>query len=539
MNVVLVTGGAGFIGGAFVRRKIKNSRDTVVNIDSLTYAGNLESLASELESPRHVFVQVDICDSQQLAELFEVHQPQSVVHFAAESHVDRSISDPEQFIRTNVTGTHRLLDATLSYWQSLDAERQQRFRFLHVSTDEVYGSLGSTGKFTEDTPYAPNSPYAASKASSDHFARAYHKTYGLPVLITNCSNNYGPYQFPEKLIPLMTVNAVQGKPLPVYGNGKNVRDWLFVEDHCRAIETVLDKGVPGEVYNIGGQEEKTNLDVVKVICDVVDDLCPSAVHRPCSSLIEFVEDRPGHDQRYAVDTAKIQCELGWRPQVSFEEGIRKTVEWYIDNAEWVKRVCDGAYQQERLGVGRQEFSRPTSVPAPKYSEGNIADVEIGPLQQYDDHRGWLIELFRVDELPKENAPVMAYVSQTLPGVVRGPHEHYEQSDYFGFYGPGDFELYLWDSRVDSPTYGNRSILLCGASNPVTAIVPPGVVHAYKNVSDHPGIVFNAPNQLYAGYRKQGPVDEIRHENDPSSPYHVGEPAVDEEAGRALAATRTN
>ena len=520
MNAMMITGGAGFIGSCFVRRTLSSRRVTLINVDNLTYAGNLESLGECLTSPRHVFVKSDICDGETLAEQLEIHQPSCIVHFAAESHVDRSIHAPTAFVQTNVLGTQKLLDAALAYWKSLDAERAERFRFLHVSTDEVYGSLGDNGKFTEKSPYAPNSPYSASKAASDHLVRAYHHTYGLPTLITNCSNNYGPFQFPEKLIPLMTLNAMQGKTLPIYGDGRNVRDWLYVEDHCRAIECVLEKGEPGSVYNVGGNAEKTNLEVVKTICDIVDELCPSAAHRPSSSLIEFVEDRPGHDRRYAIDATKISKELGWSPRVTFEDGIRETVKWYLQHPEWVEHVCDGSYQRERLGL--LNLSEPVlcanSIPAKEYRDGVLADVDIETLATYRDHRGWLLELFRSDELPADNLPAMAYVSETLPGVARGPHEHYDQSDCFAFIGPGDFELYLWDSRPSSPTYGCRQVLVCGESNPTRVIVPPGVVHAYKNVGSTGGIVYNAPNRLYAGEGKLGPVDEIRHEDDGNSPY---------------------
>lgn len=353
MQTILVTGGAGFIGGCFVRQTLSAEADTrVVNLDKLTYAGNLDSLVELRDDARHVFVQGDIRDRTAVGRLLEQYRPERIVHFAAESHVDRSIDGPRVFVDTNVVGTVELLIAALRYWRSLDEAEQGRFRFLHVSTDEVYGSLGETGKFRETTPYAPNSPYAASKAASDHFVRAFHHTYGLPVVTTNCSNNYGPYQFPEKLIPLMILNALEGRPLPVYGEGKNVRDWLYVEDHTRAIRRVLEAGRVGEVYNLGGACELTNLEVVRTICSMVDELRPSLKHAPCESLITFVEDRPGHDPRYAMDTGKIEAELGWRPRETFASGLRRTVAWYLDNSTWVEGVASGGYRRERLGLSR-------------------------------------------------------------------------------------------------------------------------------------------------------------------------------------------
>jgi len=351
MRTILVTGGAGFIGSCFVRQVLaEEPQTTIVNLDALTYAGNTDSLRDVWDDPRHVFVHGDITDGHLDKQLLEKHRPQAIVNFAAESHVDRSIDGPGEFVQTNVVGTFRLLEATRAFWGNLSEADQQAFRFLHVSTDEVYGSLGEAGYFTETTPYAPNSPYSASKAASDHFVRAYHHTYGLPVLLTNCSNNYGPNQFPEKLIPLMILNAVEGKPLPVYGDGKNVRDWLFVEDHCRAIRLVLDKAEVGEEYNIGGNCERTNLEIVYAICATVDRLCPDLAHKPTESLIKFVTDRPGHDRRYAIDASKIQRDLGWQPQQHFESGLEITVRWYLDNRWWVDRVTSGKYQRERLGL---------------------------------------------------------------------------------------------------------------------------------------------------------------------------------------------
>ena len=351
MHPILVTGGAGFIGGEFVRQWIAEEGSAVVNLDKLTYAGNLDSLASIASDPRHLFVKGDIGDSAAVRSLLETHRPRAIVNFAAESHVDRSIDGPGAFVETNVVGTFRLLDAAKHYWAALPEDERRSFRFLHVSTDEVYGSLGPDGAFTESTAYSPNSPYSASKASSDHFVRAYRHTYGLPTLTTNCSNNYGPFQFPEKLIPLMILNCLAGKPLPVYGDGGQVRDWLFVADHCRAIREVLARGRPGEVYNIGGGCERKNLDVVRTICRTVDALRPGLAHAPCESLVTFVKDRPGHDRRYAIDFSKIHRELGWSPRETFDTGIERTVRWYLDNTPWVERVQSGGYRQERLGLG--------------------------------------------------------------------------------------------------------------------------------------------------------------------------------------------
>lgn len=328
---------------------VQSADVVVINLDKLTYAGNMDSLEPIAESDRYLFIHGDISDSDLVTRLLEEHQPDAVVNFAAETHVDRSIDGPDQFVLTNVVGTFRLLECTRNYWQDLSPSDQGVFRFLQVSTDEVYGTLGDVGKFTETTAYAPNSPYAASKASSDHFVRAFHHTYGLPVLTTNCSNNYGPYQFPEKLIPLMILNAYEGKPLPVYGNGQNVRDWLFVEDHCRAIKRVLEAGEAGEVYNIGANEERTNLQIVTIICDVVQRLCPELKHQT-SDLITFVDDRPGHDFRYAIDASKIRNELGWEPSQSFQEGLEHTIRWYLNGRKWVQRVTTGKYRRERLGL---------------------------------------------------------------------------------------------------------------------------------------------------------------------------------------------
>ncbi|MGB9106113.1 MAG: dTDP-glucose 4,6-dehydratase [Terriglobales bacterium] len=340
---ILVTGGAGFIGSNFVLHWLTRESTGVVNLDALTYAGNLQNLDSLQTGRAHTFVRGDITDAALVSDLFRKYQPCALVHFAAESHVDRSIHGPEEFIRTNILGTFQLLHTALEYWQGLSVPDRERFRFLHVSTDEVYGSLQPEDPaFCEATPYAPNSPYSASKAGSDHLVRAYHHTYGLPTLITNCSNNYGPRQFPEKLIPLMVINAVQGKPLPIYGDGLNVRDWLYVEDHCGAIRTVLANGRPGETYNIGGRSEKTNLEIVNTICAVLEEERPGRNYR---SLITFVADRPGHDRRYAIDSTKIETELSWRPRESFESGIRKTVRWYLENMEWVSNVTSGAYKQ--------------------------------------------------------------------------------------------------------------------------------------------------------------------------------------------------
>ena len=347
----LITGGAGFIGSCLVRQILAEEPTArVVTLDKLTNAGNLDSLQSVMNDSRHRFVQGDVADAALVRELLQAELPDAVIHLAAESHVDRSIDGPADFVQTNVVGTFTMLDAARDYWRSLAGSAKDSFRFLHVSTDEVFGSLGDEGAFTETTPYSPRSPYSASKAASDHLVRAYFHTYGLPALITNCSNNYGPYQFPEKLIPLMILNALEGKPLPVYGDGLNVRDWLFVEDHCRALRLVAERGVPGETYNIGGNSERANLDVVKLICRLVDHLRPDLPHFPCESLVSFVTDRPGHDRRYAIDASKIGRELGWAPQRSFEEGLAATVAWYLNNSQWVERVSSGAYQRERLGL---------------------------------------------------------------------------------------------------------------------------------------------------------------------------------------------
>lgn len=348
----LVTGGAGFIGSAVIRHIINDTGDQVINLDKLTYAGNLESLASVSEDPRYAFEQVDICDRAEIDRVLREHQPDVIMHLAAESHVDRSIDGPGEFIQTNLVGTYTLLEAARAYWSKLEAERKANFRFHHISTDEVYGDLGenSSDLFTEDTSYDPSSPYSASKAGSDHLVRAWQRTYGLPALITNCSNNYGPYHFPEKLIPLIILNAIEGKPLPVYGQGTQIRDWLYVEDHARALYTVLRQGKIGETYNIGGHNEKQNIDVVQTICTLLDELHPTSPVLPHASLIKHVTDRPGHDVRYAIDASKIERELGWIPQETFESGIRKTVQWYLDNLEWCKRVQDGSYKRERLGL---------------------------------------------------------------------------------------------------------------------------------------------------------------------------------------------
>lgn len=355
---ILVTGGAGFIGSAVIRHILRNTDDEVVNLDKLTYAGNLASLAEVLPNPRYSFHQVDICDAEAVTDVLTKEKPDAIMHLAAESHVDRSIDGPGAFIETNVVGTCTLLHETRRYWSQLEEARQKAFRFHHVSTDEVYGDLaGPTGYFTEDTPYDPSSPYSASKAASDHLVRAWQRTYGLPVMITNCSNNYGPYHFPEKLIPHMILNALQGKPLPVYGDGSQIRDWLYVTDHARALHCVIREGRAGETYNVGGHNEKQNIDVVRTICEILEELVPDNPHSlkggsptGFAGLITYVKDRPGHDLRYAIDAHKIESELGWVPLESFESGIRKTIQWYLDNPDWWQGVLDGSYRLERLGA---------------------------------------------------------------------------------------------------------------------------------------------------------------------------------------------
>ncbi|NRF27185.1 dTDP-glucose 4,6-dehydratase [Vibrio coralliilyticus] len=350
---ILVTGGAGFIGSAVIRHIINDTSDSVINVDKLTYAGNLESLQEIASNSRYVFEEVDICERNELERIFNEYKPDAVMHLAAESHVDRSIDGPAAFIETNIVGTYTLLEATRSYWNELDVESKQAFRFHHISTDEVYGDLeGTNDLFTETTSYEPSSPYSASKASSDHLVRAWLRTYGLPTIVTNCSNNYGPYHFPEKLVPLMILNAIDGKALPVYGDGMQIRDWLFVEDHARALYKVVTEGVVGETYNIGGHNEKANIEVVKTICSLLEELVPNKPSGVAQyhDLITYVTDRPGHDIRYAIDANKIERELGWKPEETFESGIRKTVEWYLQNKTWWSRVLDGSYTRERLGV---------------------------------------------------------------------------------------------------------------------------------------------------------------------------------------------
>ncbi|BFL70121.1 dTDP-glucose 4,6-dehydratase [Moraxella osloensis] len=348
---ILVTGGAGFIGSAVIRYLINETNNNVLNIDKLTYAGNLESLASVNDNPRYHFLHADICDKVAMTKAFDDFEPDIVMHLAAESHVDRSIDGPIDFIQTNILGTYTLLEVARAYYQGLSDDKKHSFRFHHISTDEVYGDLeGTEDLFTEETSYSPSSPYSASKASSDHLVRAWYRTYGLPIVITNCSNNYGPYHFPEKLIPLVILNALDGKPLPVYGDGKQIRDWLYVEDHARALYLVATTAKVGETYNIGGHNEKQNIDVVKTICTILDNIKPRTDGQSYAQQITFVKDRPGHDLRYAIDASKISKELNWRPQETFESGIQKTVEWYLDNLEWCQHVQDGSYQRERLGV---------------------------------------------------------------------------------------------------------------------------------------------------------------------------------------------
>jgi dTDP-glucose 4,6-dehydratase len=349
---ILVTGGAGFIGSAVIRHLVRDGEAAVVNVDKLTYAATPEALEEAAASPRYAFAKLDICDGAALRQVFAEHRPDAVMHLAAESHVDRSIDDAADFVQTNVVGTYRLLETATAWWRELEGSARRDFRFHHISTDEVFGSLGAEGLFTEETPYRPNSPYSASKAASDHFVRAWHHTYGLPVVTSNCSNNYGPYQFPEKLIPLMIISALQGKPLPVYGKGENVRDWLHVEDHARALVAVLTQGRAGETYNIGGNSEQRNIEVVGMICDLVDALRPGAGGESCRRLITFVDDRPGHDLRYAIDASKAARELGWTPQESFASGLRKTVAWYLEHEDWWRGILARRYQGERLGLAK-------------------------------------------------------------------------------------------------------------------------------------------------------------------------------------------
>ncbi|MDH5555739.1 MAG: dTDP-glucose 4,6-dehydratase [Alphaproteobacteria bacterium] len=353
---ILITGGAGFIGSAVVRQYMAETGETVVNLDKLTYAGNLESLGTARDDPRHVFEQADICDAAALTRIFTDHKPRAVMHLAAESHVDRSIDGPAEFIETNIVGTSTLLEAARHYWDGLAGDARAAFRFHHVSTDEVYGTLGTEGLFTEETPYSPNSPYSASKASSDHLVRAWHETYGLPVVVTNCSNNYGPCQFPEKLIPVLILKALAGEKLPIYGKGENIRDWLYVEDHAAALRLVLEKGRVGETYNIGGRAERTNIDVARAVCAILDELLPDSPHRPHENLITFVADRPGHDLRYAIDSSKIERELGWSQKESFETGLKRTVAWYLENRDWWQRILSGDYKVGRLGLGKEVSS---------------------------------------------------------------------------------------------------------------------------------------------------------------------------------------
>jgi len=426
---ILITGGAGFIGSAVVRYLIQHTNDQIVNLDKLTYAGNLDSLASVSDSKRYFFEQIDICDAAELERCFRQHKPNAVMHLAAESHVDRSIDGPAAFIQTNITGTYNLLEVARSYWMNLDYKAWDNFRFLHVSTDEVYGDLGpDDSPFTEETPYAPSSPYSASKASSDHLVRSWQRTYGLPTLITNCSNNYGPYQFPEKLIPLMILNALEGKPMPVYGQGENIRDWLYVEDHARALCLVLERGRLGETYNIGGNCELKNIEVVRAICDLLNEIASNsqlpAAYCPLptsySSLITFVPDRPGHDLRYAIDASKIEQELGWTPEETFDTGLRKTIKWYLDNQKWCQRVQDGTYMRERLGLKAFKLEELRQIykgvcmnihPSTPFQRA-IEAVETLPLDERED----LLATLRLRAIEERRDQIAANAQEALQSV---------------------------------------------------------------------------------------------------------------------------
>jgi dTDP-glucose 4,6-dehydratase len=535
MYTILVTGGAGFVGSNFVRWILERGGTRVINLDLLTYAGSLEGLSPWRDSPQHIFIQGDIADRALVSSLLRRYECQAIVNFAAETHVDRSIGDPGSFVRTNVLGTFELLEAALAYWESLAGELQQQFRLLHVSTDEVYGSLSTDGFFTENSPYAPNSPYAASKASSDHFVRAYQHTYGLPVLITNCSNNYGPYQFPEKLIPLTILNVLHGRPVSVYGNGQNVRDWLHVDDHCRALQLVLQHGHSGEVYNVGGNCERTNLEVVTAICETIDAMRPELPYGPSTRLLRFVADRPGHDFRYAVDSSKLHRQLGWRPTIGFREGLERTVRWYRDNLSFVESVSSVSYRGERLGLERLRHSQfaaepievarkasvalessvavahdePTAITAARGEPTAASDVLRSPrarshpwhqdiegvefiqLRRQSTDQGAIAELYHERQTRPSDWPIVNYLIEAPPKATHGPHASSSEADYLAFVGPGDFQLSLWDSRISSSTHGNRIECVVGMSDPQAVVIPPGVVHSYKNIGEQAGCVLNA------------------------------------------------
>lgn len=480
---ILVTGGAGFIGSHLIRHLLRSTDHGIVNLDALTYAGNLGNLSEITDNVRYRFYPIDVCDYQAVNSLFKAEQITHVFHLAAATHVDRSIVASDDFIRSNVAGTHVLLEISRLFRVK---------RFIHISTDEVYGTISKPESATERTPLHPSSPYAASKAAADMLVMSYIRTHNLPCIITRSSNNYGPRQNIEKLIPKLIDCAIQGLPLPIYGDGQYIRDWIHVEDHCRALLALLKSGTVGEIYNIASGKLRSNLEIAKIILNNIPD---------SRSTIQHVADRLGHDRRYSVDCQKIRSATGWAPQNSFENEILETIQWYKRDVHTRK-----SSKEERIMVSTQ------------FKHGPIHGVQTKHLLSHDDKRGNLIELYRCDELSPRLSPRMAYVSNTNPGVVRGPHEHKHQTDVFAFIGPGDFTVSMWDTRKDSSTYGNQFVLTAGESAPKQVIVPAGVVHAYRNDSNEIGRVFNAPNQLYRGNNKANEIDEIRWEST-SHPFH--------------------